>query len=204
MPCWLEQANSESVSEDTTECLKSCRQVFYKTNTCMNYNAWQVRVEAAYINLSFSLHDTALLTEDAGVLECGAVQHSIPPQTYMNLQQHCYENLKNCFTYLPRTNPHPAIPTSCPRHNKTKVHFLSNMYLFFNHLWLMGSTSTFIWNCFGLSSNHVEWRLEIILTGPKEIGLVVWTEEVEPVQWKDTGDNHIEHLIVLPFLILCP
>jgi len=70
----------------------------------------------------------------------------------LNLQQHCYENLKNCFTYLPRTNPHPAIPTSCPRHNKTKVHFLSNMYSFFNHLWLMGSTWTFIWNCFGLSS----------------------------------------------------
>jgi hypothetical protein len=52
--------------------------------------------------------------------------------------------------------------------------------------------------CFGLSSNSVEWRLERILTGPKEIGLVMWTEEVEPVQWRDTGDSHIEHLVLLP------
>ena len=51
--------------------------------------------------------------------------------------------------------------------------------------------------CFGLSSNHVEWRLNIILTGPKETGLVIGTEEVEPVQWRHTGDSHLEHLVLL-------
>jgi len=55
---------------------------------------------------------------------------------------------------------------------------------------------------FGLSSNYVELRLEIILTGPKEIGLVMWTIEVDPVQWRDTGDSYIEYLVLLPVLIL--
>jgi hypothetical protein len=83
MPCCLEQANSASYQKTPlrTSSLADKCSIINKTNTHMNYNAWQVRVEAVYINLSFSLHDTALLTEDSGLLECGAVQHSIPYQT---------------------------------------------------------------------------------------------------------------------------
>jgi hypothetical protein len=79
MPCWLEQANGALYQKTplrTSGLADGCF-IINKTNTHTNYNAREVRVEAVCINLRFSLHDTALLTEDSGLLECGAVQHSI-------------------------------------------------------------------------------------------------------------------------------
>ena len=44
-----------------------------------------------------------------------------------------------------------------------------------------------------------------MVTAPEEMDLVIWIEHVrDPVQWTDTGDCHVEHLVLIPILMLCP